>query len=252
MTISRAGQWCVAVGCCFAAVVACIVYVDRPVADFVHAQVRPTTEFVLAGGVRQPLRLIRGLVILFLLGGGGWTLFGRPVSPWARLPLECARGGFWALSISVVLKVLVGRSEVELFLSSRVYELRPLHGGSGYEGFPSTTMAVAAAVLVIVWLRRRRLRVLCGLVLTWLACWVVVTTSHWVADTLAGGCLGAFIGWRLAPRGGSVPETSGAVLERRAGTVTAGLTSPVRASRRTASGTRTCRLRTSTIPAGSD
>jgi len=102
----------------------------------------------------------------------------------------------WALSATVVLKRTFGLSGADPnYVQNRIYEFHWLHGGHGYDSFPSGTAAIAGSIVVIFWMLVPRLRATGVLVFLLLISSVVVTNGHWVSDAVGGGFLGTFIGW---------------------------------------------------------
>ena len=130
----------------------------------------------------------------WLLAAGILALFGRSPAAWTRIPVLAAWSVAWALPAAVALKHAIGRSWAELYAARGVYGFHPLHGGSGYEAFPSGTTTVAGAVLAVLWIRVPRLRAACVLLLAAISGALVATNSHWVSDVVAGSFLGAAIG----------------------------------------------------------
>ncbi len=171
-------------------------YVDRPVADYVQTNLGQTALFGWTTGALEPLVWVLVVVLSLLFASGCWALSGRPLGDWTRTPLLCSWSVVWTLSATVVLKELFGRSSPDpAYVVRRVYQFHLLHGSPGYQAFPSGTTAVAAAIFSVVWIQVPRLRAACAILFTVLAIALVITNGHWVADLVAGGFLGASLGW---------------------------------------------------------
>jgi hypothetical protein len=182
-------------------ILACIAWVDRPVATFAHDQFADTRLFAIAGGVFRPSRIVLALIALFLAGGAAWSLSGRKLPFRGRPLFVAALAGTAALGVALVLKYAIGRSQIyPLYLTSHIHEFRPFRGDPWYAAFPSATIAVASALVAALSLESTRRRFAGGAVLMLLAVCLVITNSHWVADILGGLYLGVLIGRVVALR----------------------------------------------------
>ena len=187
--------WLLAFVLSSAAVVASMFYLDRPAADYFHAHVHTAVYF----WINRALAPIVGFVVLallFLVVMGCWTAARRAPPPWTKTPLLCSWSLVWALSTTVVLKRAFGLSwPYPNYVQSRIYEFHWLHGGHGYDSFPSGTATIAGSFVAVLWTLFPRLRVLAVLVFLFLISSVVVTNGHWISDVIGGGFLGTVIGW---------------------------------------------------------
>ena len=196
MTNLRPIRWSlVSLAACILAVILCVAYIDRPIADFVQQHLHQRTLQTCMDGFLHlaPIALLLALLLLFAAGCA--VLHGRALGAWARTPLLCSWSAAWALSAAVVLKRVFGRSCVyPNYIVGHSYGFQPFHGVGSYESFPSGTTAVATAILSVVWVRLPRLRGVCALLLALVASALVVTHSHWVSDIIGGGLLGVLVG----------------------------------------------------------
>lgn len=177
-------RWLIAFGCCVGFAIVCAAYLDRPIADYANAQFRGTIVFAIAAELLRPLRVVGAALLIALI------LARRRHLVWSALG---------ALVAALVLKFAIGRSQVvPMYLIKHVYEFRPFHGSEDYAAFPSATMAVSGAMLAVLWLLVPRLRILWVFILLLLAMALVVTSSHWTGDIVAGTFLGAFVAWLVA------------------------------------------------------
>jgi membrane-associated phospholipid phosphatase len=188
--------WLIGLVLCAAAVAVSIAYIDRPVADFAHTHLYQTRVFFWFALVLDPLIAALVLALLFLLGTGCWLVAGRRLLSWMRTPLLCCWSLVWALALVVVLKRIFGRGSADPdYVQNRIYGFHWLHGTHGHDAFPSGTTAIAAAILVVLWMRVPQLRAVWSALLALIAVGLVVTNSHFVADVIGGSFLGAAIGW---------------------------------------------------------
>src|SRR5947207_2081573 len=105
---------------------ACIAYVDRPVADFAHRAFGGTRLFGVAVAILTTLHAVLVPMALFVVGCGAWCLAGRRLPGWARPLLRAALAAGVALVVTLSLKVAIGRSEAyPLYVSNRIHEFRP-------------------------------------------------------------------------------------------------------------------------------
>lgn len=191
----KAGAWLLGALLCGAAVLLCMAYVDRPVADWVQAEVRPSAlyDWIMRGFA--PLRVVAVLAVLFLFGSGRWALVDRPLPSWTRTPLLASWSGVWALAATLVFKEIFGRSAPDPeYVVQHVYGYHLPESSLRY-AFPSGTTTMATALLTVLWIRMPRLRfgyLAAGLLL---GVALIISNSHWVSDVIAGAFLGASIGW---------------------------------------------------------
>ena len=179
----------------------CVAFVDRPVADFAHARLHGSaTEGVAIAILRtmDPILALLGLTALVLLVR---MMSRRSRGKAERLAFAGSGAVVIAVALALVLKYLIGRSQLyPPYLLDHVYQFHPLRGGSNYMAFPSATMAGSAALLGVLWPRWPRLGAPGVAILLLIAACLVVTSSHWIADIVAGAALGALVGGRVASR----------------------------------------------------
>ena len=198
-------NWLLAFAATAIAVVVCIAYLDRAVADFVDGHLRHTTLWVWIESALAPLDLTVAMALLFLLGCGIWTRSGRALTSWTRTPRLCSWAAMWATVASFIFKRIFGRAWPDpAYVQYHLYGFRLLHGAPHWHSFPSGTAAISVAIVSVLWMLMPRWRAPGILIAALLSVAVVVTNGHWVADVIAGIFLGAFIGWmtvRVAAHG---------------------------------------------------
>lgn len=206
-------NWLFAFAATAIAVVACIAYVDRPVAEFFDGHLRHTTTWVWLDRALAPLDLVVVTAFLFLFGCGTWVMSGRLLSSWTRTPLLCSWAAMWATAADIILKHIFGRAWPDpTYIQDHLYGFRLLHGGPHWQSFPSGTAAISAAIVSVLWIVKPRSRATGVLTVAMLCVAVVITNFHWVGDVIAGTFLGTSIGWmtvQLAAPARSLKGTKG-------------------------------------------
>lgn len=188
--------WLTAFAICVAAVLLCIRYVDRPLAEFFDAHFRHTQAWFL---VDRAFVAVNGFVLLalfFVFGCGAWKLFDRALPRWTDTPLMCSWSANLALATEYILKRLFGRVWVDpSYVTNHRYGFLWLQTGAHWEGsFPSGTATISVAIVTVLWTMAPRLRSAGAMVAGVLCLTVVVANYHWLGDVVAGVFAGAMIG----------------------------------------------------------
>ena len=95
-------RWQYALSVCVIAVVVCVMYVDRPAAEFFNMHVRHTGVWEWIGRLLAPFEVVPVAALFFLLGSGCWVLSGGSL-PAGRQSRPSCRGapfGHWRQSLS--------------------------------------------------------------------------------------------------------------------------------------------------------
>ena len=74
--------WALLSGVGVLSLLACIAYVDRPVADFAHTAFSGTRWFGVAVAILTALHAVLAPMALFVVGCGAWRLAGRKLPDW--------------------------------------------------------------------------------------------------------------------------------------------------------------------------
>ena len=183
------------------ALVICVFFVDRPLALWLHAHFHGS---LLESGANEAFRRVDQLlpavgVLVILLGA--WFTVGKSAPGWLRHGVSGGLAAALSLGASLVLKFMIGRSQVyPPFLRDGIYTFLLLHGRPDYGAFPSATMAGASAAIVGIHLRSMAERVTLVVATGVLAAALLVTNGHWLSDIIGGVCLGPVIGGVVARR----------------------------------------------------
>ena len=191
-------------------VAGCILFVDRPVADFVHARLatqRPL--FAALTHIVDPAPVFASLVLV-------WTLSqiarGRTMSGLEDVLLRTAVSVCAAVLVKDQLKWAFGRTWPETWTNNNpswigngVYGFFPFHGGQGWFSFPSGHTTVICAVTSVLWLHWPRGRPLYAAAALAVTVGLLGADYHWVSDILAGAALGTTVGLVSATFGTRAP-----------------------------------------------
>ena len=194
-------------GC--ALVTVCYLYVDRPVAWFVHNhRFSPESFQPWPPLLSDWLETTAGMAIVGVVVWWIWS----PGSKLQRLLVVIAANLVVTVGIKSLLKGTFGRTWPESWLGENpsliangVYGFHLFHFGRAYASFPSGHAAATFAVVSILWLSRPRFRWLYALVAAGMCLALVGLNYHFVSDVLAGAMLGSLTGvcatgiFRLTP-----------------------------------------------------
>lgn len=180
------------------AVVACYLFVDRPVARFVHDHRFYADDFLL-----WPPRVsdwLTWLVVAGIVAVAAWRLW-QPGGRLQALLLAIAVNLVATAGIKTALKWAFGRTWPETWVDNNpsliangVYGFHPFHFGKAYQSFPSGHAAATFAVISILWLSRPNWRGLYAAVGGLVCLALVGLNFHFVSDVIAGVMLGAITG----------------------------------------------------------
>ncbi len=192
---------------CVALVGVSIAFIDRPVARFVHAELRDGP--VAASVARLPetttlVPLLTLIVAVVCLASGMRAARVLRIAAIALVSFGTAE------AIKTGLKYAFGRTWPETwtqdnasFIRDGVYTFSPFHGGSGFASFPSGHMTAAASVMTVAWLLLPRGRAVWALITLLSAAGLLAMNYHFVGDVIAGFFLGSAVSFamvRLARR----------------------------------------------------
>jgi membrane-associated phospholipid phosphatase len=188
-------RWKVASAACVATTLLSISYLDRPIADFFSANIRPTAAWDYLTYLLAPCSLIVVAALVILLGSGWLLLSGRVLPAWSCIPLLCSWSTMWALAAQNILKDIFGRSSTEpTYSQSHMYQFRYFHATAGWNSFPSGTAMVMTALAAVLWSTVPASRLFVVMAVSIVMALLIVTNGHWMSDLIAGGGLGVYIG----------------------------------------------------------
>ena len=178
---------------------ASILLVDRAASTWSHDHLHRPAVLDWPTHLVDPMRWGSALTLIGLgLAAGlrGW----RP-GRGGRTAIAACLAILVAYEIKEGMKALFGRTWPETWVDGNpswirdhAYGFHLLHGGTGWESFPSGHTAQAAALATVLWLRAPRLRAAAVALVVLVAGGLWGSDYHFVGDILAGGLLGAACG----------------------------------------------------------
>jgi membrane-associated phospholipid phosphatase len=190
-------NWLLTFAATVIAVTVCVIFLDRPVAEFVEQHVRHTLMWIWITRALAPVASVVVVAFVFIFGCGIWLLSGRSLPSWTQKPLLGSWAAMWATAAETILKRILGRGVADpAYIHNHLWGFRFLRGAEPlWASFPSGTATIAAAIASVLWITNRRWRAMSVLAVFLLCAAVVITNYHWLADVIAGAFLGATIGW---------------------------------------------------------
>ena len=192
-------QWLLSLVVTAFAVVISYLWIDRPIALFVHVHI-PGHE-ASAQLTRIPEPFLPVAVVTFLALGLR-TLSGRPLSKNYTTAFICSTSLIMAEATKNQLKFIFGRLWPETwvlnnpsFIRDGAYGFDLFHGGAGYASFPSGHTSVTCAVISVLWILHPKLRALYLLLVLAITVGLIAANYHFLSDIIAGAFVGASTGW---------------------------------------------------------
>lgn len=174
-------------------------WVDRPIALLAHVQLAHHDAFARLTHIPDPFI---PLAVIVFIGLGLWSLSGRPLSKIHAATLVCSISLLMAEATKNQLKFIFGRTWPDTwiqnnpsFIHDGAYGFNLLHGGAGYESFPSGHSAVTCAVISVLWMFYPKLRAIYLLVFIAVAIGLIGANYHFLSDIIAGAFVGVSTGW---------------------------------------------------------
>jgi membrane-associated phospholipid phosphatase len=199
---------------CAALTTICYLFVDRPVAYFV--QRCQLNESVLLKELTYPPPIVQVWTPLILTAAALRRAWG-PLGRWERVILAAGIGLIVADQFRESLRDVFGRYWPETWIDDNpsliqdgAYGFHLFHTGNAYGSFPSGHAARTLAVLAAIWCAAPRWRWICAMAAIAEAIGLVGMNYHFVSDVIAGGFLGAIVGFYVAFFCGVMPEDGSA------------------------------------------
>jgi len=204
-----------------------IVWVDRPVADFFHADggaLQPFFETVQRFGLGYPYLVLSALAFVVLRWGGELERL-RPRAAAMRALAYIPGFIFVAVAVSGlladVLKVVVGRARPKLLFAAGTYDFTWFGFHADHWSFPSGHATTAAALMTALWCLWPRPLWLYVAAAALVAASRVITGQHFLSDVIAGAAIGVvatrvLAAWMLQQRAAAAPAAHDAAPASRA------------------------------------
>jgi hypothetical protein len=195
----RLRNWCIALAITAAGVIASYLWLDQPIAFFVHRNVADKTMFIWL----QRLPIVFLLLSLLVLAWCGlWALMDRPFSRVQSIGFACSLSFIATNFINNQLKYAFGRTWPDTWIDNNpsliqngVFGFIPFHGGPGFASFPSGHVAAVCAVITVLWWSYASLRPI------YLACVAAITIGlvganyHFLSEILSAIFVGVSAGY---------------------------------------------------------
>jgi membrane-associated phospholipid phosphatase len=192
-------RWLLALLLTVVAVIICYLWLDRPLALFVHSRAAHRETFDRLTHIPDLLIPLAATAFVAL---GLWVLAGRPMSKAVAVAALCSISLIVTETIKNGLKFAFGRLWPDTwvqnnpsFIHDGAYGFNFFHGGGGYASFPSGHTAATCALISVLWILYPKLRSLYALIVLAVAVGLIGANYHFLSDVIAGGFVGSSTGW---------------------------------------------------------
>ena len=192
-------RWLLALLLTAAAVIVCYLWIDRPLALFVHGLREHRETFARFTHFPDPLIPLAAIAFVAL---GLWVLAARTLAKLAEAGVLCSISLIVTETTKSLLKFAFGRLWPDTwvennpsFIHDGAYGFNPFHGGPGYASFPSGHTAATCALISVLWIVYPKLRPLYAVVVLAVAVGLIGANYHFLSDVIAGGFVGCSTGW---------------------------------------------------------
>lgn len=195
--------WIIGLITTLAAVWFCYVWLDGPIALWVHGT-SPGRLRLPADFVDSPFYSPSFISACAFVICGFVAISGRRFSKPEMTITMCVISMVSTILIKDQLKFMFGRTWPEMLVQNGIYGFNFFHYGHSFESFPSGHAAVAAAVVFIPWFLFPKLRTVMMACIIAVDISLVMLNLHFVSDVIAGSFLGFSIAlftislWRAA------------------------------------------------------
>lgn len=176
-----------------------ILWLDRPIALWVHDRFGEVFEkHPIAVRLADTKILSIPLVAacLFIISGLV-ALARRHFSKPEAIVALCSISMLAAVVVKDELKVAFGRTWPDSWqpgilslVRNGVYGFHFFHSGKSFESFPSGHAAIATAILSVMWLLVPNVRLICGICIVGIDCGLIALNLHFLSDVIAGSFTG--------------------------------------------------------------
>ena len=195
----RLRNWCVGLAITIVGVIASYLWLDQPIAFFVHRNVTDKTIFVLLQRVSIAFLLLSLLVLAWC---GLWALMDRPFSRVQSVGFACSLSFIATNFINNQLKYAFGRTWPDTWIENNpslirngVFGFNPFHGGPGFASFPSGHVAAVCAVITVLWWSYTSWRPIYLACVAAVAIGLVGANYHFLSDILSAIFVGVSAGY---------------------------------------------------------
>jgi membrane-associated phospholipid phosphatase len=197
--MSSCTKWAASFAVMIVAVAVSYVWLDRPIAVYVHAEFHGVKALPWLTFIPECLAVLAVAIFIVM----GWrAAVGRHLSRIESVFLVCGVSLAVAVAIKDQLKFAFGRTWPETWannnlslIRNNVYGFNPFHGGLGYSSFPSGHTTAICAVMSVLWICYPKFRALYALLIAVVAIGLIGADYHFLSDVIAGGFLGVSTGW---------------------------------------------------------
>jgi membrane-associated phospholipid phosphatase len=177
-------------------------WLDRPLAEFFHTVAQRPHGGYFAVVLEGPNPLV-GLAAVMLVLSAVWMIVLRQgLGFYPRIGLAAGIAGLLADAVKSELKFVFGRTwpdswkgQHPSFLADGAYGFHLFRHGGAYQSFPSGHMAVACAILAVLWVYLPAWRPVTVCIAVAIGAALVVGNFHFLSDVLAGVLLGTLVAW---------------------------------------------------------
>jgi membrane-associated phospholipid phosphatase len=195
----RLRNWCIGLAITIVGVIASYLWLDQPIAFFVHRNVTDKTMFIWLQ--RLPIAFLL-LSLLALAWCGLWALMDRPFSRVQSIGFACSLSFIATNFINDQLKYAFGRTWPDTWIDNNpsliqngVFGFNPFHGGPGFASFPSGHVAAVCAMITVLWWSYTSLRPIYLACAAAVAIGLVGANYHFLSDILSAIFVGVSAGY---------------------------------------------------------
>ena len=196
---ARLRNWCFGLAITAAGVIASYLWLDQPIAFFVHRNVTDKTIFIWL----QRLPVAFPLLSFFVFAWCGlWTLMDRAFSRLQSVGLACSISFIATNLITNQLKYAFGRTWPDTWIEANpsliqngVFGFNPFHGGLAFASFPSGHLAGVCAVMAVLWWSYTHLRPIYIACVATVAIGLIGANYHFLSDILSAIFIGVSAGY---------------------------------------------------------